>query len=192
MNAVILNGGSANGRGATSRKIRDAAVGEFESLGWTVKVFDLDRMTVKPCLGCFACWVKHPGTCAIQDDEEQYIRALVASDAQVWITPITFGGYSAALKKALDRSIPILLPFFIKTQGEIHHPQRYDKRRKLLAIGTLPGPDAGAEQTFRALVQRNAINMDPIKTDVGVIPEQADEAEVAARVKDFIRTAGIA
>jgi multimeric flavodoxin WrbA len=191
MNAIILNGGPANGRGAASRKIRDAAAREFESLGWAVKVFNLDGMTIKPCRGCFACWLKHPGTCAIQDDEEDYVRALVASDATVWITPVTFGGYSSALKKALDRSIPVLLPFFVKVHGEIHHPQRYEKRRKILAVGTLPAADAEAERIFRELVQRNAANMNPLTTDACVVDELADDAQVTARVKDIIRTAGI-
>jgi multimeric flavodoxin WrbA len=191
MNAIILNGGPANGRGAASRKIRDAAAREFESLGWAVKVFNLDGMTIKPCRGCFACWLKHPGTCAIQDDEEDYVRALVAGDATVWITPVTFGGYSSALKKALDRSIPVLLPFFVKVHGEIHHPQRYEKRRKILAVGTLPAADAEAERIFRELVQRNAANMNPLTTDACVVDELADDAQVTARVKDIIRTAGI-
>lgn len=191
MNAVILNGGRANGQGAASRRIRDAAVREFQSLGWTVKVFDLDGMTIKPCRGCFACWLKHPGTCAIQDDEEVYLRALVASDATVWITPVTFGGYSSTLKKALDRSIPILLPFFIKAHGEIHHPQRYEKRRKLLALGTLPAPDAESERIFRDLVHRNAINMNPVKTDVSILSEQACDEDVTVRVKELMLTAGI-
>ena len=192
MNAIILNGGGASGRGAASRKIRDAAVREFQSLSWNVRVFDLDDMTIKPCRGCFGCWLKHPGTCAIRDDEDAYLRALVASDATVWITPVTFGGYSSTLKKALDRSIPIILPFFIKTHGEIHHPQRYEKRRKLLAVGTLPNEDSRAEQIFRGLVQRNAINMSPLRTDICVMSEQTDDTELTARVKDFIRTAGIA
>jgi len=192
MNAIILNGGPANGRGSASRKIRDTAVKEFQSLGWAVRVFDLDGLTIKPCRGCFACWLKHPGTCAIQDDGEEYLRTFIASDAAVWITPVTFGGYSSSLKKALDRTIPTILPFFIRAHGEIHHPQRYERRRKLLALGTLRDRDAEAERVFRGLVQRNAINMNPLKTNVCVMSEHADDAEVTARVKDLIRTAGIA
>jgi multimeric flavodoxin WrbA len=192
MNAIILNGGRGNGRGAACQKIKDATVKEFQSRGWAVRAFDLDAMSIKPCLGCFACWLKHPGTCAIQDDAAGYLRAFIASDAAVWITPVTFGGYSSALKKALDRTIPTILPFFIKTRGEIHHPQRYEKRRKLLAFGTLPETDAKAERIFSNLVQRNAINMNPLKTDACVVYENAGDAEVAARVKELIRAAEIA
>jgi len=192
MNAVILNGASGNGRGAACWKIKDAVEKEFRSRGWAIKAFDLDAMTIRPCRGCFACWLKHPGTCAIKDDGESFLRALVASDAAVWVTPVTFGGYSSALKKALDRSIPVLLPFFIKTHAEVHHPQRYKKRRKLLAVGTLPNADTEAESIFHGLVQRNAINMNPLRTDTCVVYENADDAEVAARIKELVRAAEIA
>jgi len=189
MNILILNGSPGNGRGATSRKVRDVLAGEFRTRGWDVKVLDLAGMTFNPCRGCFACWLKHPGRCAIQDDGEGYVRAFVASDAVAWITPVTFGGYSSTLKKALDRTIPAILPFFIKTRGEIHHPQRYEKRRKLLVAGTLPEADAEAERIFRNLVQRNAINMHPLKTGLCIVSEHADDAGVAAGVRDLLRAA---
>jgi len=60
MNILILNGGPRNGRGATCRKIVDAVVNESQARGWNVTVYDLDGMAIKPCRGCFACWLKHP------------------------------------------------------------------------------------------------------------------------------------
>ena len=63
-------------------------------------------------------------------------RALVHSDLVVFLTPVTFGGYSSELKKALDHVIPILQPFMQKRGGETRHPQRYVRRRDLLVIGT--------------------------------------------------------
>jgi putative NADPH-quinone reductase len=191
MNAVILNGGPDNERGAACRAIRDAAAAEFRSSGWFVRTFELEGMTIKPCVGCFACWLKHPGTCAIRDDAEEYVKAFVASDAVVWISPVTFGGMSSALKKALDRTIPSILPFFVKTRGEIHHPQRYEKRRRLLAFGTLPAPDAEAESIFRNLIQRNAINLAALETETGFVYETGSPQALAARVGDLARAAGI-
>jgi len=185
MNILILNGGPANGLGTTSRKIRDAAAKEFQARGWNITAYDLDTLSIKPCRGCFACWLKHPGACAIQDDEEGFIKSWVASDAVLMITPVTFGGYSSALKMALDRSIPVLLPFFVKSHGEIHHPQRYRQRRRILAAGTLPGPDAEAERSFHGLVRRNALNMASLRTESQIFFDSADDAEVAARVGEL-------
>ena len=186
MNILILNGGPSGGRGGTCRTIRETVENESHVKGWNVTAFDLDGMAIKPCRGCFACWLKHPGTCAIKDDEELILKAMVAGDAQVWITPVTFGGYSAAFKKALDRFIPISLPFFTTRQGEIHHPLRYEKRPSLLALGTVPSPDAEAERIFHGLVRRNAINLDAARVDSHVFHEGAEEAEIAGRVKRLL------
>jgi multimeric flavodoxin WrbA len=191
MNAVILNGGPGSDRGAACRAVRDAASADFLSRGWSVRTFDLDGLTIKPCVGCFACWLKHPGICAVKDDAEEYVKAFVASDAVVWITPITFGGASSVLKKALDRTIPSILPFFIKSHGEIHHPQRYEKRRRLLAFGTLAAADPEAEGIFRNLIQRNAINFVPLATEVGIVYEDEPPQARSARVADLIKAVGI-
>jgi multimeric flavodoxin WrbA len=77
----------------------------------------------------------------------------------VLFTPITFGGYSSTLKKALDHWIPLLLPFFRSFHGETHHPLRYARRMRVLALGVLPQADAESEDIFRRLVQRNARNL---------------------------------
>jgi multimeric flavodoxin WrbA len=191
MNAVILNGGPGNERGAACRAVRDAASAEFRSRGWTVRTFELDGLTIKPCVGCFACWLKHPGTCAIKDDAEEYLKSFVASDAAVWITPVTFGGVSSSLKKALDRTIPSILPFFIETHGEIHHPQRYEKRRRILALGTLAGPEPEAEGIFRNLIRRNAINFAPLAIETGIVYETELPQVIAARLADLAAAAGI-
>jgi len=190
MNAVILNGGDGNAAGAACRKVRDAAAREFEARGWSVQSFDLEAMAIKPCLGCFGCWLKHPGTCVHKDDQEGILKAMAAEDAAVWITPVTFGGYSSTFKKMLDRSIPAILPFFIRVDGEIHHPQRYPKPRKLGVIGTLGRPDAEAERIFRGLAGRNALNMQASKTETRLVAEDATEEEIGARVRELVGALG--
>jgi multimeric flavodoxin WrbA len=189
MNVLILDGGPRDGRGETCRSISESVAGGARQRGWAVTALELDRMAIKPCRGCFACWLKHPGVCAIKDDEESVHKAMAGSDVQVWITPVTFGGYSPALKKALDRSIPNILPFFIKVRGEVHHPQRYAKRRSFLAFGTLASPDAEAERIFHNLVQRNALNLASVMTESRVLYEGEDGAGVADLVEGLLHAA---
>lgn len=189
MNIVILNGGPSNGRGATSRGLADETERKARAKGFAVSRFDLDGLDIKPCRGCFACWLNHPGTCAIKDDEESVLRAIAASDIQVWITPIVFGAYAPALKKALDRSIPNILPLFIKIHGEIHHPERYEKRRSFLAFGTLPSPDRESENIFHNLVRRNAINLHSVRTESRVLYEGTDTAATAGMIEELLTAA---
>lgn len=189
MNIAVFDGGPGGARGAGCRKIAAAFAGEAGARGDAVTVLELDGLTIKPCLGCFACWVKHPGLCAVKDDAERVLRAMAASDVQVWITPVTFGGYGPALKKALDRLIPNILPFFAMRQGEVHHPPRYERRRSLFAFGTLPGPDGEAERIFRHLVGRNALNLDSVLTE-SVIVYEGEETGAAGRARELLDAAG--
>ena len=81
----------------------------------------------------FGCWVKTPGQCVQDDPAREVARACARADLVVLFTPVTFGGYSSELKKAIDRSIPNLSPIFIRIRGETHHPCRYASRASLAA-----------------------------------------------------------
>jgi hypothetical protein len=155
---------------------------KMKALDWEVKAFALSGMDIKACRGCFSCWVKTPGRCIIEDDQEAILRATAASDRVIWLTPITFGGYSPELKKALDRIIPIILPFFARVRGETHHPLRYPRPRRLLAIGTQKCEDAGEEGVFRRLVGRNALNMGDAEAATLVFSGDVSLAEMEKRL----------
>jgi multimeric flavodoxin WrbA len=80
------------------------------------------------------------------------------SDVVVLVTPVTFGGYCAALKKAVDRVLPILSPFFMKIRGEVHHKPRYKKYPALIGVGILPRRDEESEALFSRIIERHATN----------------------------------
>ena len=93
------------------------------------------------------------------DDASQTLaRLYVHCNLLALLTPITFGGYSSELKKALDRMVCVSLPFFRKVKGEVHHQLRYDQQPRLLAVGLLDQPDEESERVFHMLVARNALN----------------------------------
>jgi hypothetical protein len=156
MKALILNGG---GPAKPFGDIAARAGAWLAGRGMTAASFDLTAMDIRPCRGCFACWTKTPGLCFQKDAMADVLPHLAHADVVVWITPIAYGGYGYHLKKALDRSIPVLLPFFVKIGAEVHHPMRYGTEPRLAAIGVLPAEDAPSERLFSELVGRNAINM---------------------------------
>lgn len=189
MNVVVLDGSPRDARGASARALAAEAGALARAGGHAVTAFALDGLDIKPCRGCFACWVKHPGTCAIADDEEPVLRALAAADILIGVTPVTFGGYGPALKKALDRFIPNILPFFVIRSGEVHHPPRYERRRRLLVLGTRPAPDAEAERIFHGLVERNALNLDSVRT-LSIVVHDGEADGYRGRVSEFLAAAG--
>lgn len=158
MKAVILDGSRT--ADDTLDLLSDVIAAEVERYGYEVDNIVLRDEKIGSCTGCFGCWLRTPGICLIDDDGRKVAEKVIPSDLLVYLTPVTFGGYSSELKKAVDRAgCPSLLPFLIKIGDEIHHPARYEKTYVLLAFGVLPVPELESERLFATLVARNAINM---------------------------------
>jgi multimeric flavodoxin WrbA len=158
MKALVLNGSKTEKSAINT--VSDYLVDFLRINGHEADVMVLRNENIASCLGCFGCWLKTPGECVIKDAGNDLPRKVVQSDAVFLLTPVNFGMYSSELKKAMDRfPCPVLLPFFTKINGEIHHGNRYDKYPSLIAIGALPHPDKESESTFATLVARNAINL---------------------------------
>ena len=156
MRALVLNGALSGDDGL--QVIEDAVDSTLATSGWIVDRIQLRAVFIAPCKGCFDCWVKTPGLCPTRDGAGGVTRALACSDLVVLLSPITFGGYSSELKKALDRSIGIVSPFFTRIEGEVHHKARYARYPALLGIGVSDDCDPEEMQIFVRLVGRNAIN----------------------------------
>lgn len=135
MKISILDGGLSD---QTTDAIRILLLEIGRQQGDHVQPFVRREQKIAYCLGCFECWTKTPGRCRIADDGQAIAQAIIHSDLVIYLTPITFGGYSSALKMAVDRTICLISPFFTKINGEVHHRKRYAHYPSLLGIGLLP------------------------------------------------------
>jgi hypothetical protein len=156
MKALILNGGAETDQDIEA--VHQVACHELGRAGWAVQKFILRNAAIADCLGCFGCWVKTPGTCVLPDAGREVAAAMIRSDLVVLLTPVTFGGYSSLLKKAMDRIIPLLSPFFVSISGEVHHKPRYDRYPDLFGVGLLGQEDNDSRAVFSRLIERNALN----------------------------------
>jgi len=179
--ALILDGGRAED--ASARWTSDRAVATLTERGWNASVVRLHEIDIAPCLGCFGCWIKTPGVCVIDDAGRGVARQIAQSDLVVLLTPIVFGGPSPELKKALDRMIGNILPFFRTIKGEVHHVKRYAKYARLVGLGLLPAHNPVEEELFDRLIRRNAINMHAPATAVEVICARDEEETKARRIE---------
>ena len=110
-----------------------------------------------PCQGCFGCWTKHPATCFMKDKLQEACRILGQADEVTVVTKNLYGGYSAAVKNVLDRSIGTSTPFSTYRGRQMHHTLRYGKHDLWKVI--VYGDATEAEQaSFRYLAERNAVN----------------------------------
>lgn len=176
--ALILDGGTDDG--ASTREAGRIAADVLRSAGWEVAVLSLREIEIAPCLGCFDCWVKTPGVCVIDDAGRDVARRTAQSDLVVYLTPLTFGGYSSELKKAIDRTIPNVSPLFRLVRGEIHHAKRYARNPRMIGIGVTAERtvDPDEEELFQTMVRRNAINLHA-PADAACVIGLADDIEVA-------------
>jgi multimeric flavodoxin WrbA len=139
-----------------------AAIGETE-----VRTFDLASMPLAHCLGEFDCWAKSPGACRAKDAETEIAKAVHDASRVVLLDAVTFGGHSSTLKRAQDRLLCLLSPFFEKRALLTHHAARYDKAPSLHAVGWMPRIDEAEVETFLQLADANAINL--ISPRVGAV-----------------------
>ncbi len=189
MKATILNGFLVEGE--TTQSVRKIIESELAGKRWLVDSFVLRDMKIASCLGCFNCWLKTPGICVIDDAGRDVTKAYVQSDVTFFLTHVTFGGYSSELKKAVDRLIPCISPYFIKIHGETHHRPRYEKYPKLVVIGVLRHADVESERIFKTLVGRNAINMHSPAHTTCIVSERDWSDEIRNKIGESLDKVGV-
>ncbi|MEM7736626.1 MAG: NAD(P)H-dependent oxidoreductase [Deinococcota bacterium] len=156
MKALVLDGMPADASPKHAQLLQES----LEAHDYEVTHVALHKLNVAYCQGCFECWTASPGVCKINDGANDVTQDIVVSDLLVYLTPVTFGGYSYHLKKMIDRmACSLLLPFFQHIQGKTHHVTRYQKLPDLLGVGVLPEADVHEEALFSQLVSANARNL---------------------------------
>lgn len=113
---------------------------------------------IRPCVGCFGCWIKTPAQCVIRDQYGDMGELMSKCDELILISRCVYGGYSPFVKNVLDRSIAYIHPYFIIRNGEMHHRARY-KRHFKLSVYFYGEISPQEEATARELVKANSINL---------------------------------
>ena len=184
MKATLLNG-ALPGDGFLDA-VGIALQAALQAEGWSVTSWTLRDEKLAYCLGCFECWMKTPGICRIEDAGRGVPASIIGSDLAIYLTPITFGGYSSELKKAVDRIICLISPFFKRIDGEVHHRPRYARYPALLGVGVLPAPHPAQEQIFDTLIGRNAINMHAPTHNSVILYRSQEPAAAATAVRSAL------
>ncbi len=145
MKVFVINGSPKGSKSNTYRLTKAFLAGMRESAenhGETVEIEEaqVSRLDIRPCLGCFSCWEKTPGTCCIQDDMREVIQRMLWADVMIWSFPLYYYTVPGGLKDLIDRQLPMLLPFMVENEdhtGNGSHPSRYDMSgKKTVLIST--------------------------------------------------------
>lgn len=137
---ILAINGSPKGKRSNTWRLTSAFLEGMQSCeaeAPELEVLDISMLDIKPCLGCFSCWSKTPGTCCIHDDMQAVIEKLLWADVTVWSFPLYYFGIPGPLKCLIDRQLPMSLPFMSSETESGGHPSRYDmSSRRTVAIST--------------------------------------------------------
>jgi len=92
-----------------------------------VITYNTAETEIKDCIGCWSCWWKSPGKCALKDDAFKLYKDYINSDEVVILFNTKNGFIGGKGKTFLDRLIQHYLPYVKLKNGECGHLKRYDK-----------------------------------------------------------------
>ena len=97
---VILNGSPRRGN---TKALIDAFTEGARRAGNEVECFDLQKMNIRPCLGCCAGGKDPSSPCVQKDDMEKIYPAYREADVVVLASPLYYWNVSGQIKCAFDR-----------------------------------------------------------------------------------------
>jgi len=156
---------------------------DLETRGHAVTHLALRDLPLRPCVGCWGCWVKTPGECVARDASLEMDRAVINADFVLWAAPLKMGFPAALLKMALDKHLPLIHPYMVVDHGEAHHLKRYARYPR---VGLLVEKEAFTDERDLQIVRnvhcRTALNF---KTRLEFcLTTETPAAEIAGRITD--------
>ena len=98
---IILNG-SPRIKGNTSALVNEFTRGA-EEIGCEVTIFNLDKMNIHGCKGCFGGGKNIDSPCVQKDDMDKIYPVYREADIVVLATPLYYWNFSGQLRTAFDR-----------------------------------------------------------------------------------------
>lgn len=159
MKIVAFNGSPRGGKGNTHVMVESFLEGARAAGAETENIF-LAHKKIHHCMGCFDCWFKTSGQCAIRDDMDELLPKLWDSDIVVLATPLYVDNVTGIMKNFMDRMIPMADPHFAKDEhGECRHLSRRTRVPKVVVLSNSGFPEQSHFQVLKLFFRRVARNM---------------------------------
>lgn len=132
-------------------RILDPLLAGANKAGADVEKLYARKIGLKPCLGCFDCWLKTPGVCAQKDEWAFVLGKMAEADLIVYATPVYAFNMTVYMKTLFDRiGMLAIQPYSMMTDDGYVHPARYPevKKKAVLVANAL----AWGDDVFSILV----------------------------------------
>ncbi|MBU8892307.1 MAG: NAD(P)H-dependent oxidoreductase [Bacteroidales bacterium] len=106
-----------------------------------VEVVHFNKYQIKPCTGCFSCWMNTPGKCKYHENDDFHVLAekMFEADLIVYAFPIYADGMPGVLKNYFDRSVSRAYPYMINGMKRVRHPRRFINKNHSMVIFSICG-----------------------------------------------------
>jgi len=150
MKMLALDASPVGERGNTALVLERLLAGAVEA-GASVERVALYEMRIEPCAACHACWYRTPGVCVHDDGMSGLLDKLAAADCWAFSCPVHVGGMTEGLVRAMERTLPLLSPFFeVRADGRTGHlTSPLNKDRMSVLVST---SGYWEEEAFKPLV----------------------------------------
>lgn len=134
-NVLVLSCSPRAEKGAT-HFIAENFIRGMKNAGAKVELLFPSKMNIKPCKGCFSCWLKKGLDCIYKDDMKIFWEKYLKSDLIVWATPLYFYHCTTAMKTLMDRLFVRSSPYILLNNGKESHPRKKEHLPDTLLIAT--------------------------------------------------------
>jgi multimeric flavodoxin WrbA len=117
---LAFNSSPRKGKGNTALILNPFIEGMREA-GAEVDLYYNYNLKIKPCRGCFNCWLKTPGVCSHKDDMQWLLPKMRNAGILVYATPLYSYGMNGQMKNLIDRMIVLAEPFMEVAGGHSRH-----------------------------------------------------------------------
>lgn len=120
---LVLNGSPKKNDSFTMKLVQSFLTGISDvSPDIEVEIINLQEKNIKSCTGEFGCWTATPGKCILEDDMDELLPKYLEAQIVIWATPLYHYGITSIMKKFMERTLPLFLPF---VQPEPEHLNLY-------------------------------------------------------------------
>ena len=200
MKVTVFNGRPRGHKSNSHLIIEPLLEGARQAEAETEEVFLIEK-DIRHCRGCFTCWTKTPGKCAIKDDMAGLLDLFLESDYVGMATPV-YGMYmSGLLKDFYDRLLPLATPYIHRNDdGSFYHEGRVMRFPRLFFIFNSGFPGEHNFELLEAFValhkkgNANSVVLEVYRDCGEALNISADgnsaSAQVISRFRDALRRAG--
>lgn len=135
MKVLAFNSSPHKDKGNTALILNPFLDGMREA-GAEVELFYTSDLKINPCYGDFSCWTKTPGRCFQKDDMNMLYPKISHAEIIVLASPVYIEGLAGPMKMLLDRTVPLLQPFFKIHDGHTAHSFREKMKRKFVLVSS--------------------------------------------------------